>query len=93
LHLHPLAKISKELYHFYKVIKKKFVMHKCSPAMQQVLPVATSSAIHCNPSRRYITVEALGVCDHVTVYASFTHQSTVLSRKTPMQNYSENMLF
>jgi hypothetical protein len=68
------------------VIKNKFVMHKCSPAVQEVLPVATGCAIHCPPHADIITVEAHGICDHVTVYVSFTYQSTVLPRKTPMQN-------
>lgn len=61
----------------------------CSSFSQ--LPLAVLSIVI--PQEGISIVEAFGVCIHVTVQVSFTYQSTILPRKTPMQNQSENMLF
>jgi hypothetical protein len=73
------AKISKKIYHFYKIQKQNFEVHKFSQPPLIVLPI-----VLCHPAA--ITVEATWVCDCITVYPKFfTHQSFVLPRKTSFQ--------
>jgi hypothetical protein len=53
-----------------------------------VIPATTISTTHRPPSHRCHTVEASCMCDHIALYISlisFTHQSVVSCRKTPMK--------